>query len=86
LHVLPRGFVRIRHSGFLANRSRSRLVALSRQLLDDAAIPRSSTLLNPASGTWSCPKCAAPMTVIERLTPGEIRLRAVRRDTYGDIS
>jgi hypothetical protein len=28
LHVLPRGFVRIRHFGFLANRRRSKLLPL----------------------------------------------------------
>jgi len=33
LHVLPRGFVRIRHFGFLANRFRASRLALSRQLL-----------------------------------------------------
>ena len=33
LHVLPTGFVRIRHFGFLANRWRASRLALSRQLL-----------------------------------------------------
>ncbi len=33
LHVLPKGFVRIRHFGFLANRFRSSRLALCRQLL-----------------------------------------------------
>jgi hypothetical protein len=33
LHVLPRGFVRIRHFGFLANRFRASRLALGRQLL-----------------------------------------------------
>ena len=33
LHVLPRGFVRIRHFGFLANRFRTSRLALGRQLL-----------------------------------------------------
>src|SRR5712691_11007304 len=33
LHVLPKGFVRIRHFGFLANRFRASRLALSRQLL-----------------------------------------------------
>jgi len=33
LHVLPRGFVRIRHFGFLANRFRAFRLALGRQLL-----------------------------------------------------
>jgi len=33
LHVIPKGFVRVRHSGFLANRSKS-LLSKCRQLLD----------------------------------------------------
>ena len=34
LHVLPRGFVRIRFSGFLANRRRQQLLPLCKQLLE----------------------------------------------------
>jgi hypothetical protein len=34
LHVLPRGFVRIRHYGFLANPRREQNLSLCRQLLD----------------------------------------------------
>src|SRR6202011_5648745 len=37
LHVLPRGFVRIRHYGFLCSRRRRELVPLCKQLLSDAA-------------------------------------------------
>ena len=33
LHVLPKGFVRIRHYGLLANRSRRRCIARCRELL-----------------------------------------------------
>ena len=33
LHVLPNGFVRVRHFGFLANRCRSHSVLLCRKLL-----------------------------------------------------
>ena len=38
LHVLPRGFVRIRHFGFLANRFRASRLALSRQLLSSSSL------------------------------------------------
>jgi hypothetical protein len=34
LHVLPRGFVKIRHFGFLANRGRDDQIRLCRTLLD----------------------------------------------------
>ena len=40
LHVIPKGFVRLRHFGFLANRSKSRL-SKCRQLLDlDSIVPK----------------------------------------------
>ena len=44
LHVLPDGFMRIRHFGFLANRSKKHLLAQCRKLLDlDLALPRCPT-------------------------------------------
>jgi hypothetical protein len=40
LHVIPKGFVRVRHFGFLANRSKS-LLSKCRQLLElDPALPK----------------------------------------------
>lgn len=45
LHVLPDGFMRIRHFGFLANRSKKQALAQCRQLLDlDPALPQSPIL------------------------------------------
>jgi hypothetical protein len=41
LHVLPEGFMRIRHFGFLANRSKKHALAQCRKLLDlDPALPQ----------------------------------------------
>ena len=45
LHVLPRGFQRIRHYGFLANRCHQEKVALSRRLIDEAGISTPETLV-----------------------------------------
>ena len=54
LHVLPSGFVHIRHFGFLANRKRKEKLALCRSLLDGsqavanpAQIPRASVIQTP---------------------------------------
>ena len=47
LHVLPKGLVRIRHFGLLANRCRHRNISLCRRLLD-VAQPIKSHGLNPA--------------------------------------
>ena len=77
LHVLPKGFVRIRNFGFLANRRRATLLPLCFHLLGaapqtepDIADSKNSTDL------WLCPKCGAPMRVLERLTAAEIQLRS----------
>jgi hypothetical protein len=43
LHVLPRGFVRIRHYGLLANRSRRQRIARCRELLAAEAPPAAPT-------------------------------------------
>ena len=45
LHVLPDGFMRIRHFGFLANRSKKHALTQCRKLLDcDPALPQSPIL------------------------------------------
>jgi len=79
LHVLPRGFVRIRHYGFLSSRRRRELVPLCKQLL--AAVtptPTPSDAPTPAESTpmWICPLCGGPMIVIERSTAGQMTLRS----------
>jgi hypothetical protein len=79
LHILPRGFVRIRNFGFLAHRKRATLLPLCFQLLGSAQPPQvqphaSSTEDSPP--LWRCPKCDGPMKVIERLTATEIQLRS----------
>ena len=68
-HILPRGFVRIRQSGFLANTCRTTRVALARTVLTtspqapttDTTVP--PTTETPARATWACPHCGAAMIV-----------------------
>jgi predicted RNA-binding Zn-ribbon protein involved in translation (DUF1610 family) len=79
LHVLPRGFVRIRHYGFLSNRCRRELVPLCKQLLAAVApTPTPTGVQNPAESIsmWICPLCGGPMIVRERLTADQIALRS----------
>src|SRR5215469_8022747 len=70
LHVLPRGFVRIRSFGFLANRRRGKLLPLCLRLSQDDPQPHLSA---PASSTakpavFRCPQCATPMIVVDKLS------------------
>jgi hypothetical protein len=82
LHVLPRGFVRIRFSGFLANRRRKQLLPLCNQLLRGGSQPPSETPTSsqakPACG-WLCPCCGGPMVLIEKLTAQQIHRRSADR-------
>jgi hypothetical protein len=74
LHVVPRGFMRIRNFGFLANRRRAQLLPLCRSLLGSAApVAHSST---NSGEFWKCPSCGSPMTLVEKLTATELRTRA----------
>lgn len=54
LHLLPAGFVRIRHFGFLANRCRRQKLARCRQLLAAEQPEPAST---PSETAPACPEC-----------------------------
>ena len=68
-HILPRGFVRIRQSGFLANTCRAARLTLARTLLaapPTSAAPTDAAPLVPDArtrATWACPRCGAAMIV-----------------------
>ncbi len=77
LHVLPAGFVRIRHYGILCNRHRHEKLELCRSLLGsclaaepelpEAEAPERSTSISP---TRVCPVCGAGrMILIQELPP-----------------
>jgi hypothetical protein len=86
-HVLPTGFVRIRHYGLLANRHRREKLARCRELLGMAATPQADTTptdpdaIPPPSHeatvtpTRVCPRCGAGRMVVVAefppLTPAE---------------
>ncbi len=72
LHVLPKGFVRIRHFGFLSNRHRASRLAVCRQLLAlSTPEPRTVSNSSASPSTWHCPHCGAVMVVTRRLTAAE---------------
>jgi hypothetical protein len=68
LHLLPRGFMRIRNFGFLANPQRPMLLPLCFRLLHDAAEISTTTASPVAERSHSlgnCPVCGGTMHVIE---------------------
>jgi Putative transposase/Transposase zinc-binding domain len=74
LHVLPSGFVKIRHFGFLANRNRREALALCRSLLPPPPAPVSTLLTETQQHAVErkCPFCkTGTLHVIDRIPPGE---------------
>jgi hypothetical protein len=79
LHVLPRGFVRIRHFGFLANRRRANLLPVCFQLLRHStqqASPAEAISSSQPLSLWRCPRCGGTMRTIERISAAELLLRS----------
>jgi hypothetical protein len=79
LHVLPPGFVRIRHFGFLAPRRRTALLPLCFLFLGQPTdLPPATQpppadeegvlLALPPCSLWSCPRRGGRMIILERLT------------------
>jgi hypothetical protein len=68
LHVLPKGFHRIRHYGLLTNTSRAENIARARQLLATAA-PTIETAPGDAAAD-TCPCCGGRMLIIETFERG----------------
>ena len=77
IHVLPSGFHRIRHTGFLANGIRRDRIEKIRRLLDTETEPGQTSVAgesdDPADPNvhQPCPKCGGAMIVIEMFTRGQ---------------
>ncbi|MBV9533736.1 MAG: transposase [Bradyrhizobium sp.] len=76
LHVLPKGFHRIRHYGLFAAANRTESIATARALLDVAppAVDPQPQADGPSDAArvlpCPCPRCGARMIVIEVFAPG----------------
>jgi hypothetical protein len=91
LHVLPKGLMRIRHYGLLANPLKAKLVPLCRDLLGVEAGDAEGTAVAHGPETWqellrrltgedmaSCPKCRMGHLVLKENLPAHRHLFPVR--------
>ncbi len=86
IHVLPKGFHRIRHYGLLAANTRADNLAIMRALIAMTSLlpqvnadPKLGTSSEPAD---HCPHCGCRMLIIERFD-GACRRRSVPKGTAG---
>ena len=70
IHVLPKGFHRIRHYGLFANPVRRDNLTRLRRALDTHHEPNIETqTMTPPSPTFVCRACGAPLQIVEILSP-----------------
>jgi hypothetical protein len=84
LHVLPDGFHRMRHFGFLANSHRRQRIDLCRDLLGQRSTPTQQPhCFNPNQGQpFACPKCDRPMRRMKaNIRPAQAQSSSFRCDT-----
>jgi hypothetical protein len=84
-HILPKGFMRIRHFGLLANRKRKELLSHCRILLNHKSEPECVDS-SPGSGVWECPRCHGLMHVIARFSAMRLWLMNVANMEAFDTS
>ena len=74
IHVLPKGFHRIRHYGLFANGNRAANLARARELLHVALPATASETVETAAASEPrvepCPRCGGRMLVIETFARG----------------
>jgi hypothetical protein len=84
LHILPSGFVKIRHFGFLSNRNRGSSLPLCRLLLEARQTERSDSS-SARTGHHHCPICrTGVMRTVALITAAE--LQAHLSSTHFDSS
>ena len=71
MHVLPKGFHRIRHYVLLASGVKADNLALARKLLDVAAPEPEDAASDPAAPLEPCPCCGSAMRIIEVFKAGQ---------------
>jgi hypothetical protein len=83
IHVLPKGFHRIRHYGLFANASRADNIARIRGLLCIHATQRQSddAHIDEPPPSYPCPCCGGRMIVIETFGRGYVPTAPIRVDT-----
>lgn len=77
LHVLPKGFVRIRRYGLLSNRFRKQMLPLARTLLTAQGRQPLPLPPLPDCAPWHCPRCGKAMHVVERFTAAQLYFRGI---------
>ena len=86
VHVLPKGFVRIRYFGLLASRCRADALPRCRRALAETADPPPVVTVSSSRTTWPCPRCGGPMRVVAHLTARQVAIRRLLEGIPYDTS
>jgi hypothetical protein len=84
LHVLPKGLVRIRYFGWMANRCRRQCAARCRALLATTVAGEPPAAAGPAGRR--CPRCGGAVETVEIIAPRELMRSPICRSRAPDSS
>lgn len=76
MHILPKGFMRIRHFGYLSNRTRRQKLAVIRHRLLQPPQPETNPVSQEPHRCWPCPRCDDGLVHMVRQIP-RFRIAAV---------
>ena len=69
LHILPRGFVRIRHFGFLSGTAKKKAIPLIRKILPPVPVVKKDSRKLKVFNPLLCPCCNTETMVVIELLP-----------------
>jgi hypothetical protein len=69
MHILPKGFMRIRHFGYLSNRTRRQKLAVIRRCLLQPPQPEPNQVKQESHRCWPCPRCDEGLVRMVRQIP-----------------
>lgn len=76
-HILPKGLMRIRHFGFLANCCRRKRLDVIRRQLPDLAEQKADDEIKQPAKCWPCPACKAGVLMLMSIALPSINVQRI---------
>jgi hypothetical protein len=76
-HILPKGLMRVRHFGFLANCCRRKKLDVIRRQLPDLAEQKADDETKHPVKCWPCPACKAGVLMLMSIALPAINVRRI---------
>jgi hypothetical protein len=76
-HILPKGLMRVRHFGFLANCCRRKKLDVIRRQLPDIIEQKDNEKTNSHTTCWPCPNCKVGVLMLMSIALPSINVQRI---------